>query len=698
MTITDVPGYWSDQYAGSKLNLSAFTLSFADEFESMSVVPYNGTGNWYAPIHAPFGAAKFMAPTGESNPFSVADGLLTISMTQQADGTWQSGTMQTVNHEGEGFAQTYGYFEMRAAFHGGEGAWPSFWLLPQDTSVTRPEIDIVEAYGSNPDGHHHVVHLSDDQSHVAESDYTGLPGSMFDGAFHTYGAMITTDWITIFYDGVELSRFPMSDLFRTPYYMLVSLAMTPSGVAQASGTYEMVLDYVRAYAAPEVMEQHLTGTDAADVLTGGAFDDVIDGAGDADIMSGGLGNDTYYLDNASDVVIETADGGIDLVYSSASTSLMGQFVEQVTLTGSANVDAVGNELNNLLTGNDGINQLSGLAGDDTLRGGAGADVLDGGAGVDSAEGGAGDDTYFVDDPLDRIIEGDTGGLDRVFSTVSYTLSRYVENLTLTGPANTRAEGNYSDNVLCGNDGNNTLSGLGGNDTLLGGLGNDRLGGYDGADILNGGVGADTMNGGAGDDTYYVDNALDYLLDSSGTDRVISSVTFVLSDQPLEDLILTGSADLKATGNSLANRLVGNSGINALFGGGGNDTLTACDGNDALYGGTGIDTLTGGAGNDFFVLNAALSAANRDIITDFNSVADTFRLENGVMPALGAAGALRSAYFYAGSKAYDADDHIIYDAATGSLFYDPDGNAAGAATLLATLTNKPTLQLSDFIVI
>ena len=75
---------------------------------------------------------------------------------------------------------------------------------------------------------------------------------MFDGTFHTYGARITTDWITVYFDGKELSRFPMSESFRTPLYMLVSLAMNPKEVEQASGTYNMVVDYVRAYAAPDV--------------------------------------------------------------------------------------------------------------------------------------------------------------------------------------------------------------------------------------------------------------------------------------------------------------------------------------------------------------------------------------------------------------------------------------------------------------
>ena len=93
--------------------------------------------------------------------------------------------------------------------------------------MPRVEVDIVEAYGGDPDGHHQAVHLSDTESHAFDSNYSGLAGSMFDGAFHTYGARITADWITVYYDGQELSRFPMSDAFRTPLYMLVSLAMDP---------------------------------------------------------------------------------------------------------------------------------------------------------------------------------------------------------------------------------------------------------------------------------------------------------------------------------------------------------------------------------------------------------------------------------------------------------------------------------------
>jgi Ca2+-binding RTX toxin-like protein len=216
---------------------------------------------------------------------------------------------------------------------------------------------------------------------------------MFDGTFHTYGARITTDWITIFYDGKELSRFPMSEFFRTPLYMVVTLAMNPSEVAQASGRYDMVLDYVRAYSAPAAMERHLNGTDAANILTGGHFDDVLDGRGGADKMSGGLGNDTYKVDNASDAVIEVKDAGIDWVVSSVTYSLSGQQVEQLTLTGAARVNAVGNELNNVLKGNNSDNTLLGNAGNDIVLGEGGNDVLIGGSGIDRLTGGAGNDSF-----------------------------------------------------------------------------------------------------------------------------------------------------------------------------------------------------------------------------------------------------------------------------------------------------------------
>jgi serralysin len=149
------------------------------------------------------------------------------------------------------------------------------------------------------------------------------------------------------------------------------------------------------------------------------------------------------------------------------------------------------------------------------------------------------------------------------------------------------------------------------------------------------------------------------------------------------------------------RLAGDTGNDTILGAGGSDVLTGDAGGDKLNGGAGIDTLCGGANSDIFVFNAAPVLANRDVIQDFTNVAgnnDLFHLENAVMPKLGAAGALKSALFFAGAAAHDADDRIIYNKANGILFYDSNGNLAGGSVALATLTTKPVLTAADFQVI
>ena len=66
-------------------------------------------------------------------------------------------------------------------------------------------------------------------------------------AYHRYGAMLTPDWVIIYFDGRELSRFPMLGQYRTPVYMLVDMAMHEKGLAQATSPSTMMVDYVRAY-------------------------------------------------------------------------------------------------------------------------------------------------------------------------------------------------------------------------------------------------------------------------------------------------------------------------------------------------------------------------------------------------------------------------------------------------------------------
>jgi Ca2+-binding RTX toxin-like protein len=282
-----------------------------------------------------------------------------------------------------------------------------------------------------------------------------------------------------------------------------------------------------------------TGNTLANVITGNSAYNILSGGTGADIMIGGLGNDTYVVDNVGDVATENAGEGTDLMQSSVTWTL-GNNIENLTLTGTGSINATGNTLDNILNGN------------------AGGNILSGGSGADTMIGGAGNDTYVVDNAGDVTTELAAGGTDLVQSSISWTLVSETENLTLTGAANINGTGNASVNVITGNGGNNLLNGMGGLDTLAGGL---------------------------GDDTYVIDNlgVVTTEAATAGTDLVLSSVSWTLATN-FENLTLTGSAAIDATGNTVANLIAGNAN------------------NNTLNGGTGADTLIGGLGDDTYVVD------------------------------------------------------------------------------------------------
>ena len=312
------------------------------------------------------------------------------------------------------------------------------------------------------------------------------------------------------------------------------------------------------------LDNVLTGNDLTNTLKGMAGNDTLDGGTAADKMYGGAGDDTYIVDNAGDKTYEYSapgvdDGGIDTVKSSVTVTL-DSFIENLVLTGSADIDGTGNGLANNLTGNSGNNKLDGATGADTMT------------------GGLGNDTYVVDTAGDVVVENPGEGTDTVMASISYVLGADLENLILTGALNRSGYGNALDNVITGNTGDNSLKG------------------YDGNDTLDGGVGADTMTGAKGNDTYYVDNAADSVVElgNQGTDTVNSTVTYTLAIN-VDNLTLQGAAAIDGTGNSLNNVMTGNNAAN---------TLVGLDGNDTLDGGKGTDTLTGGLGNDTYIVDNA----------------------------------------------------------------------------------------------
>lgn len=358
-------------------------------------------------------------------------------------------------------------------------------------------------------------------------------------------------------------------------------------VAEAAGEgYDIVQSSVTFNASTSAVEDiELTGTgnvdatgnDLANNIIGNGGNNRLDGGAGIDVMIGGAGNDTYVVDSTFDAVIENPASGTDLVESSITYTL-GSNLENLTLTGTANINGTGNAGNNTITGNAGNNTLFGGSGNDTLIGGAGNDV-------------------FVVNGGDTVVENPGEGIDRIESSATFSLASQpslanVENLTLTGASNINGTGNALDNTIIGNNGNNTL---------------------------NGGAGADTLIGGGGNDTY-VYGAGDSIVESvgGGVDLVQSAVAVTLAAN-VDNLTLTGSTSVNGTGNNLDNILTGNTGSNLLTGGAGNDTLSGGNGTDSLLGGSGNDTyiLNRGNGADTIVENDS-TAGNSDLAQFGNS--------------------------------------------------------------------------------
>lgn len=394
----------------------------------------------------------------------------------------------------------------------------------------------------------------------------------------------------------------------------------------------------------------LYGGDGNDVLDGGSGSDEIEGgAGDdllygsefttnaADILRGGTGNDTYYLDagyqtdSSPDTVVELAGEGIDTVQTESYSYTLTANVENLTGVYHSSyyywqnsfypgwrVDIprqlVGNDLDNVI-------QFAappwGGSHDGRLY------LLDGGLGNDTLIGTEADEIYVVDSLGDVIVETDTGtgaSIDTVRASLSYSIANYntIERLELWGSGNLSGWGNNGNNTLNGrtSDGVNTLYGGQGNDTYL----------VTAKDVVVEGAGE-------GSDTVVID----HVDDTSAATQWFELANYAnvenlsLGNNLSVDLYFQGTANQGAfnanlrgdagdnilAGNGFRNELRGGDGNDTLLGGerelnttvkaasdllygeAGNDTLQASSGGAEMYGGTGNDTLQGGTGNDDF---------------------------------------------------------------------------------------------------
>lgn len=451
-------------------------------------------------------------------------------------------------------------------------------------------------------------------------------------------------------------------IFTSADYSLATNAAADSdgvtGGTQAAGDFIETLSAADQSSSVGLM---LTGGANANTIIGAQGNDTINGGAGADRMIGLGGNDTFAVDNAGDVIIEDANGGSDTVNVN---------ILSYTLNAAAAVEIVNlNVGTSTFVGNGFAQRINGSIGGDDITGGGGADTLAGGGGADTYRVSTQDTVIIDSDGLANVIDytAATGGYDVAdgVSITAMTASSATGNVFLVG--------NNQVQTLTGNAGDNILNGAGG---------------------LNAGNG-DTLVGGAGNDTYRVFNSNyngtltptggDVVTETigNGTDTVFTSANFVLGNF-VENLVAADArfqTNLTLIGNGLDNQISGSFGNNVIYGGAGRDTLTGLDGKDTFH-------------------FAETGLANADIIADFSSAqGDKISLDATTFAATGGAagfgGTVDGNEFQLGTAATGNQATILYDQATGRVFFDSDGAGAGTAVLFAQLNPGTALSAADF---
>jgi beta-glucanase (GH16 family) len=508
------------------------------------------------------------------------------------------------------FAQTYGYFEMRAELPSTAGAWPAFWLVPADGSWP-PELDVMETLTTDPRGAHTTEHSGATGTHT-QLGYTAFVPDTADG-FHTYGVLWTSTDLNWFIDGVEVFHTATPADMNKPMYMIANLALGGWGGAidNANMPAEMKIDYVRAYALADSSNAVTRPADApatgstgitASAGTTGAISGTADGGvvltapnDSGSLITGGAGADTLVASRGADTL--TGGGGADVF----------KFTLLPWSTAHITDFQVGTDVLDLRP----LFTAAGYHGVNPVSEGYLSLVSDGAGGTKvyfDLDGSAPDNPWpFLITVLDHVQPaGLQAGRDWLFSTV--TTSTTSTAATSTAPS-----------TLIGHDGGESLAGAAGPDTITAGVGVNYLRGNDGDDVITGGPMFDDINGNKGEDTLHGGGGGDWVVGGQGG-----------------DLLYGDAGDDVVLGNLGADTLDGGAGADIMRGGQSDDVLTGGDGDDWLSGDRGNDTVAGGAGADIF---HGFSDAGLDVVTDFNRAqGDRVLLDPGTAYTLSQQGA------------------------------------------------------------
>jgi Ca2+-binding RTX toxin-like protein len=430
-------------------------------------------------------------------------------------------------------------------------------------------------------------------------------------------------------------------------------------------------------------DDSIDGSEGSDSLIGGTGNDTLSsgffgnhGDSAADMLDGGLGDDAYHVAGDGDVILSDP-GGVDTVFAHNTDWTLGEGLENLDIydsIGSA-FDATGNELDNVISGASEGGTLRGMGGNDTLLlanafnhsaafGGDGSDTLHGARNSD-LHGEAGDDWLIAGYPSTTMTGG--AGADSFVISLSVDITDFA-----SGVDRIRLDAN-------------DMPGLGTSGDFA--AGDDRF--MAGPGFTSAREGSDRVVYDTSSGNLYYDG------DGAGGDGAQLIAT------------LHGAPALRANDISVFNsgtnsQQTGTAGNDALVGGEGNDTLNGLAGDDRLDGRQGNDRLEGGEGADRYTFSWGPSGSNADTIVGFVSGSDRIVLSSTDHFNIGMSGdfAAGDDRFMAGagfSSGQEGSDRVVYDSASGRLYFDADGFGPGAAQLIATLAGAPTLQASDITV-
>jgi hypothetical protein len=235
------------------IDLSHYTMTFDEDFATLDVSPYGPGTRWIAhtPWNGDFGDAAFDNP-GPNGPFSTSPAGLSITAHQDENGQWHAGLLCSMSASGvgpKGFAQQYGYFEMKAKLPDGPGVWPAFWLVGAAKTPASPEIDVLEYYGDFTASYRSTEHIwIKNKNGLGISQVENVPRGILSSQFNTFGVSIEPDATSYYFNRVKYWTTPTPPEFRQPLAILVNLALGGGwSIKGLKSPQVMQVQYIRVF-------------------------------------------------------------------------------------------------------------------------------------------------------------------------------------------------------------------------------------------------------------------------------------------------------------------------------------------------------------------------------------------------------------------------------------------------------------------